>query len=132
MLEVQLEHSNLLVGGDEGTGAIQMRHQAFPFFFFFFSFPLFRFHTERRKIRGNPGNKVRLEPEHSKLLVGGDEWSVVEGTISEVAMVHLLSPAADVSSSFTSLEEHCGENSTWRRNGGDFDCLKEKNWVSRH
>ena len=24
----------------------------------------------------------------------------------------LLSPAADVSSSFTSLEEHCGENST--------------------
>ena len=45
---------------------------------------------------------------------------------SEVAMAHLLSPAADVSSSFTSLEEHCGENSTWRRNGGDFDCLKEK------
>ena len=83
-------------------------------------------------MRGSPGNKVRLEPEHSILLVGGDEWSVVEGTISELVMVHLLSPAADVSSSFTSLEEHCGENSTWRRNRGDFDCLKEKNWVSGH
>ena len=100
--------------------------------FCFVFFTLFHFHTEPVKIRGSPGNKSRLEPEHSKLLVGGDEWSVVEGTISEVAMVHLLSPAADVSSSFTSLEEHCGENSTWRRNGGDFDCLKEKNWVSGH
>ena len=65
----------------------------------------------------------------SRLLVGGDEWSVVEGTISVVAMVHLLSPAADVSNSFTSLEEHCRENSTWRRNEGYFDCLEGKEWV---
>ena len=37
---------------------------------------------------------------------------VASGSYPIVREADLLSPAADVSSSFTSLEEHCGENST--------------------